>query len=366
MSDVETPAEDAADAADSAGSPEGAEPRLVLLTGTHRVAPGLLSWPAWQVLRAASAAPGGQVLTADPAHPQLPFVREAGVEVTVVAAGPAAALARRLLADARTAPVVWLAGSDGDPDLGAAIGAAATGASGPGDLPGIEVVPGSWDLPGARLLDLVAVMDRLRSPGGCPWDAKQTHESLVRYLVEEAYELVDAIDSGDRAHLREELGDVLLQVAFHARVAEEDPEDPFTIDDVAGGIVEKLMHRHPHVFGDVVAETAEHVERNWEELKALEKGDSRESVVDGIPLGQPALSLAGKIISRTRRSGLDVPVPGAVAEPEQVDAESVGTLLLAVTDLAGRHGIDAETALRAAALRHRDRVREAEARGTAE
>ncbi|UGQ14487.1 MazG family protein [Yinghuangia sp. ASG 101] len=337
--------------------PQG-PPRLILLTGTHRVAPGLLSWPAWQVLRATSAA-GGRVLTGEADHPQLPYVREAGVDVTVVAAGPAPALARRLMADARTAPVLWLAGSDGDPELGAALAQAAAGAGAPGDLPAIEVVPGSWDLPGARVLDLVAVMDRLRSPGGCPWDARQSHASLVRYLVEEAYELVDAIDSGDRAHLREELGDVLLQVVFHARVAEEDADDPFTIDDVAGGIVAKLMHRHPHVFGDVVAETAEHVERNWEELKAAEKTE-RESVVDGIPLGQPALSLAGKVLSRTRRAGLDVPVPAVIAEPERVDADTVGALLLAVTELAGRHDVDAETALRAAALRHREAVRAAE------
>lgn len=336
----------------------GNAPGLVLLTGTHRVAPGLLSWPAWQVLRGAAGA-GGRVLTGEATHPQLPYVRDAGVEVTVVADVPAPELARRLLADARTAAVVWLAGSDGDPELGAALAQAAAGSDAAG-LPGIEVVPGSWDLPGARVLDLVAVMDRLRSPGGCPWDAKQSHESLVRYLVEEAYELVDAIDSGDRAHLREELGDVLLQVVFHARVAEEDPDDPFTIDDVAGGIVTKLMHRHPHVFGDVVAETAEHVERNWEELKAAEKGD-RESVVDGIPLGQPALSLAGKVISRTRKAGLDVPVPGTVAVPDTITDESVGALLLAAVDLAAAHGIDAETALRAAALRHRDTVRAAEA-----
>ncbi|MGW0657800.1 MazG family protein [Streptodolium elevatio] len=340
--------------------------RLILLTGTHRVAPGLLSWPAWQVLRETSAASGGQVLTGEATHPQLPYVRDAGVEVTVVSDDDQGAapqvLARRLLADARTGPVVWLAGSDGDPELGAALGAVAAG--GTQALPAIEVVPGSWDLPGSRLLDLVAVMDRLRSPGGCPWDAKQTHQSLVRYLVEEAYELVDAIDSGDRAHLREELGDVLFQVAFHARVAEEDPEDPFTIDDVAGEIVAKLMRRHPHVFADVVAESAEHVERNWDELKAAEKS-GRESVVDGIPLGQPALSLAGKVIARSRRAGFDVPVPGSVTVPEHVDDDSVGELLLAATQLAATHGVDAETALRAAALRHRDAVRAAEAAAAA-
>ncbi|NUS59262.1 MAG: MazG family protein [Streptomycetaceae bacterium] len=333
-------------------SPTAASPRLILLTGTHRVAPGLLSWPAWQVLREAD-----QVLTGEAGHPQLPYLREAGVDVTVVGEVPVGGLVRRLLADARSGRVLWLSASDGDPELGAALAQAS--AADPEAFPVIEVVPGSWDLPGARVLDLVAVMDRLRSPGGCPWDAKQTHESLVRYLVEEAYELVDAIDSGDRAHLREELGDVLLQVVFHARVAEEDADDPFGIDDVAAGIVEKLMHRHPHVFGDVVAETAEHVERNWEEIKSAEKSE-RESIVDGIPLGQPALSLAAKLISRTRRGDLDVPVPGTIAAPDTVDAAAIGDLLLTVTDLAAAHGIDPETALRAAALRHRDRIRAAE------
>ena len=126
--------------------------------------------------------------------------------------------------------------------------------------------------PGERLLDLVAVMDRLRSPGGCPWDARQTHASLVEYLVEEAYETVEAIEESDRVGLREELGDLLLQVVFHARIAAEDVADPWTIDDVADGIVSKLISRHPHVFGDVSADTPEQVEANWHALKAKEKG----------------------------------------------------------------------------------------------
>ena len=117
------------------------------------------------------------------------------------------------------------------------------------------MLPGSYDLPGARLLDLVATMDRLRSPGGCPWDAEQTHESLVTYLVEETYETIEAIETGDRDHLREELGDLLLQVMFHSRIAAEHTEAPWSVDDVAGDIVDKLVRRHPHVFAGAVAAT---------------------------------------------------------------------------------------------------------------
>ena len=151
-------------------------------------------------------------------------------------------------------------------------------------------------------------MDRLRSPGGCPWDAEQTHESLVPYLIEEAHEAVEAIESGDRAHMAEELGDVLLQVVFHARVAQEHPEAPFDIDDVAGGIVEKLVRRHPHVFADVDADTAAEVAANWEQIKAAEKA-GRTSVLDGIPAGLPALRAgrqgglaagAGRVCPRSR------------------------------------------------------------------
>ena len=167
---------------------------------------------------------------------------------------------------------------------------------------------GSHDVPGARLLDLVAVMDRLRSPGGCPWDAAQTHESLVPYLVEEAYEAAEAIETGDRAAMREELGDVLLQVVFHARVAQEHPREPFDVDEVADGIVAKLVSRHPHVFavadgdGDARRDAAESVEVSWEVLKAAEK--ARSSVLDGVPAALPALARADKVLGRLERAGL--------------------------------------------------------------
>ena len=172
-------------------------------------------------------------------HPQLLALRHAGVATSAVDEPPRA-LAERLLSTATDgAVVVWLLDPAGDPALSKAITEALTvrAAEGTGATPELELLAGSYDLPGAHLLDLVAVMDRLRSPGGCPWDAEQTHESLVRYLVEEAYELVEAIEGGDREHLREELGDVLLQVIFHARMATEHADDPFDVDDIADGIV---------------------------------------------------------------------------------------------------------------------------------
>ncbi|MFI9362674.1 MazG family protein [Kitasatospora sp. NPDC053057] len=327
--------------------------KLILLTTTHRVAPGLLAWPAWEALRSA-----GRVLVADEGHPQVAAVRQAGVTVEAVPAGSAPALARLLTGQpAEAGPTVWLGSPDGDPGLTDALARLAVEHA--GEVPEIEVLPGSYDLPGARLLDLASVMDRLRSPGGCPWDAEQTHESLVKYLVEEAYELVEAIEEGDRDTLREELGDVLLQVFFHSRIAEEHPTEPFTIDDVAGDIVEKLVYRHPHVFGDVEAEGAAEVEANWEQLKAAEKAD-RESVLDGVPAGLPALAYAAKLVSRVRRAGF-AEVPDEPYElPAELTAESAGRLLLAVAQRAHDAGVDVDAALRSAARGYRDAVRAAE------
>jgi XTP/dITP diphosphohydrolase len=219
---------------------------------------------------------------------------------------------------------------------------------------------------GSRFLELVAVMDRLRSPGGCPWDAEQTHASLVKYLLEEAYETAEAIEDADDVALREELGDVLLQVVFHSRIAEERAAadgGPWNIDDVAGGIIDKLVSRHPHVFGPpspTSAKTPADVEANWEALKAAEKG--RTSALDGIPQAQPALALASAMIGRTAKAGLDVPVRGAVAEPSTVDEASIGELLMAVVALARRSGVDPEAALRSASRSYRADVLAAEAR----
>jgi MazG family protein len=201
------------------------------------------------------------------------------------------------------------------------------------------------------LLRAVAVMDRLRSPGGCPWDAAQSHRSLARYLLEETYETLEAIETDDMALLREELGELLLQVLFHARLAEELPAaQRFDIDDVAGDLVAKLVHRHPHVFADVPVADAAEVNENWERLKAAEKG--RDSAVDGVPMGQPALALAAKLVSRAGRAGIDV----------DASANDIGDRLLAVVREAVAAGVDPESALRESARAYRDALVAAEAR----
>lgn len=207
-------------------------------------------------------------------------------------------------------------------------------------------------VPGLALLDAAAVMDRLRSPGGCPWDAEQDHKSLRQYLVEETYELLEAIEDGDRAALREELGDVLLQVLFHARIAVEDAEYPFDIDDVAGDLVTKLVGRHPHVFegNDPAVHDATSQQHRWEELKQVEK--RRESSVDGVATGQPAVALAGKLAQRVARAGFPVDLL-----PE---GDDTGTTLFAVAALAKLAGEDPETELRAVARGFEANVRAAE------
>ncbi|HVW45183.1 MAG TPA: MazG family protein [Amycolatopsis sp.] len=222
------------------------------------------------------------------------------------------------------------------------------------DDPAVRALPGARVIgrpAGVRLVEAAQVMDRLRSPGGCPWDAKQTHESLRQYLVEETYELLEAIEDGDRAALREELGDVLLQVLFHARLAAEDAADPFDIDDVADELVTKLVGRHPHVFaeGDQVR-TAEHQELRWEELKQTEK--RRQSIVDGVALGQPAAALAGKLGQRSGRAGIPLDL-----FPSGSDAAAQ---LFRVAATARRAGIDPEGELRAVAKRFAAQVRAAE------
>ena len=310
--------------------------RIVLLTTSHRVAPGLLSWPAWQALHAAD-----RVMCADGAHPQLPYLREAGIRVDE--ASPTAEDLVTACAGGHT--VVVVATGEGEPTL--TDGLARLAGSGRVSMPDLELLPASYDLPGARLLDLVQVMDRIRAE--CPWSSQQTHKGLAKYGIEEAYELVEAIEEGDRDELREELGDVLLQVVFHARIAEEDPDAPFSIDDVAGGIVTKLIHRHPHVFGDETATTPEEVKAHWLRTKAIEK--QRESVTDGIPLGQPGLALASKLASRVRTAGLEVPLP---------TGEGLGYELLALAVQAEAAGVDPEAALRSAARAYRDAIRETE------
>ncbi|MGA8046083.1 MAG: MazG family protein [Dermatophilaceae bacterium] len=282
-------------------------PRLTLLATTPRVAPGLLSRDAWQVLESATTR-----LAASSEHPLPLACVEAGLDVEVVdeAVGPAA-LARQLVQRATVQDVVWLGSDDGDPGLSDAVAAEVSSRT---DPPDVEILLGSWDVAGARLLDVVAAMDRLRSSDGCPWDAEQTHESLAAYLVEEAYETLDAIVSGDTHHLAEELGDVLLQVVFHARVAAESA-DGFDIDDVAGLLVDKLVRRHPHVFADGDAESPEQVEAAWERIKADERGGGSgdTDLLHGVPAHLPVALAADKVAARVRRRGL---VADAEAEAE--------------------------------------------------
>ena len=202
---------------------------------------------------------------------------------------------------------------------------------------------------GSQLQRLVEVMNTLRSPGGCPWDAEQTHESLLKYLLEESYEFVDAVQSGNRIDMREELGDVLLQVYFHARMAEEHPKDPFSIEDVAEGIADKLIRRHPHVFAGVEVRDSQEVLENWEEIKKQEKG--RTSAVDGVAMSQPALPLIEKLLYRAEKYNVEVSTPESVSIAGEADEGSVGQALLAVIAWAHANGIDAEAALRKEAMR---------------
>jgi XTP/dITP diphosphohydrolase len=307
---------------------------LIVLATSPRVAPGLLSWPAWEALRSADAVlvPAG--------HPQLPALDEAGIGYRV--------------ADEPGSPdddgtVVWLPEPGDSPPV----------------PPGARLLHGSADLPGAHLLDLVATMDRLRVE--CPWDSRQTHASLAPHLLEEPYEALEALESGDDQAFCEELGDVLLQVVFHARVAAE-REDGYTIDDVADGIVAKLVRRHPHVFADVTVSGADEVYRNWDEIKREEKKERAEragvpagadgppSALDGVPFGQPALALAAQLQRRAARAGVP---DDLMRQDESADAdagEQIGRELFLLVARAREVERDPEMELRAAASRYREQV----------
>lgn len=307
--------------------------RIVLLVTSPRLPAGLLTATAWDLVRAhpVRTAVESEVAAA---------VRAAGGAVEVVAAS-----VEDLLAEVDTrGTVVWLAGPDGDPDLARELGLRLAREPRRAEL---ELVYGSWDPPGARLLDAVAVTDRLRSPGGDPWKQAQTHQSLAQYLLEEAYEAYDAIVAGDLVALREEIGDVLLQVILHARLAEELPEEQrWTIDDVAADFVDKMIRRNPHVFADVQVASVDEVLENWERIKRQEK--ARESVLDGIVWSQPALALAVKVLARAARAGRTAPIaPSPVPVP---DAESLGAALLSLAAAAHAAGLDPEAALRHAVL----------------
>ncbi len=225
---------------------------------------------------------------------------------------------------------------------------------------------------GARLLELVKVMDTLRL--NCPWDAKQTHASLAPYLLEETYETVDALASGDPAAVREELGDVLLQVVFHARVAQERTDGTgYDIDDVADGIIAKLTRRHPHVFGDLTVSGADEVTLNWDAIKTAERAAARSaagepgrpgeppqpSALDGVPMSQPAVSLAAQLLRRAGRAG----APGELADlpAAATGVSDLGRELFALVNRARAEGLEPELELRAAARAYADRVRAWEA-----
>jgi XTP/dITP diphosphohydrolase len=313
---------------------------LIVLATSPRVAPGLLSWPAWQALRSADdvLAPAG--------HPQLPALDEAGIAYRVTNEAP-------LDTDGI---VVWLPEPGVVPPLPA----------------GAQLRHGSADLPGAHLIDLVATMDRLRVE--CPWDARQTHASLAPHLLEEPYEALEAFESGDEQAFREELGDVLLQVVFHARIAAEREDGTgFTIDDVADGIVDKLVRRHPHVFADVTVSGPDEVKRNWDEIKREEKraraerqgragaGQAAPSLLDGVPFGQPALALAAQLQRRAARAGVPdelTRLDGDLGFAESAaSGEDIGGELFRLVARAREAGRDPEMELRAAVRRYCDLVR---------
>ncbi|WP_440711144.1 MazG family protein [Herbiconiux sp. YIM B11900] len=204
---------------------------------------------------------------------------------------------------------------------------------------------------------LVKVTALLRAPGGCPWDAEQTHASLVQYLTEETHELIDAIETGSREEMIEELGDVLYQVVFHTDIAANTPGEDFTIEDVAAHMTAKMVGRHPHVFGDLDLETAGDVENAWDSFKAREK-PSRTSVLDGIPLGMPSLALADKLIGKAHKVGVlekDAPAIVPVASEDEL-----GPLLLAIVASAKAQGLDAERALRSTLRGLREEIAAAE------
>jgi XTP/dITP diphosphohydrolase len=345
--------------------------RRVALVETSDALPGLLPFQSWDVLGTADV-----VLLRDPdTHPSAPHLYAAGLELERLE--PAAlersdldlsrpglpedrriakALARRA---ARDGQAVYLLGP-ADERLAPALAGMAVDQ----DLE-IELVFFAQQPAGTDVLQLVEVMRRLRDPEhGCPWDLQQDHASLTRYLVEETYELIDAIETGQDADLREELGDVLLQVVFHAQVAQD--RRAFGLDDVARGIVAKLIRRHPHVFADGDAATAEEVQANWDRLKTAEK--ARESPFDGVPALLPGLHLLQTLQRKASTHGFDA--ADTVEASEQVHARlaglaaagttdhreaAFGELLAAVVGLGRQLGVDPEAAARGAGRRFRSR-----------
>ena len=346
-------------------------PRLVLVDTADEL-PGLLPLHAWSAIMSSDL-----VLVGAADHPFLPHLDMAELRhevapepearalsrvnllsgVTPQEKGRAEAIIKRVKAEG---DVVYLFGATDAEAFTRALGmeAANEGVE-------VEIVYFGVRPDGSRLLDLVRVMQRLRAPDGCPWDREQDHSTLARYAVEEVYELLEAIDGGEPEPIAEELGDVLLQVVFHAQIAADAGD--FAIDDVAGGIVDKLVRRHPHVFGDTTVADADEVTANWETLKAQEKPE-RVGVFDGVAPAQPALGYSEQLLRRAAKVGFDwtddsEAVDRVRSELEEfldapddtARAREMGDLLLAVVGLARRSGIDSEMALRSAAGRFRRR-----------
>ena len=212
----------------------------------------------------------------------------------------------------------------------------------------------------SELLRLREVMDKLRSPGGCPWDAEQTHQSLLKYLLEESYEFIESVENNDRQDMQEELGDLLLQVYFHSRMAEEDANQPFNIEDVAKSVADKLIRRHPHVFAGATVDNSQDVLENWEKQKALEKG--RSSIIDGVPLAQPALPLAAKVVYRINKLNYSLPISQPLKLSDQTNQDQFGEILLGLIAQAVEKGLDPEAALRGATKSLIAQIQEQEAR----
>ena len=247
--------------------------RLVMLATSPRVPPGLLSRDAWSALAGADA-----VFAANSEDSQVIALLDDGIAVQSLDVDTPQERARALVTAAAGEEIVWVGSADGDPGLSDAVAGEVSRLE---EAPEVEVLVGSWDTPGGRLLDAVAVMDRLRAPGGCAWVAAQDHASLAPFVVEEAGEVTEALeaviadpdDEERREDLTDELGDLLFQVLFHARVAADHAEDPFDVDDVAAALVDKLVRRNPHVFGDAQAETLEEIEAQWQAIKARERAE---------------------------------------------------------------------------------------------
>jgi XTP/dITP diphosphohydrolase len=330
--------------------------RLVLIDTVDQL-PGLLPIHGWSALMASEL-----VLVGAADHSFVPHLELAELRHEVVPDTHERArwIVRRTEAESE---VAYLFGPADDESFTRTLGleAARAGVE-------VEVVYFMLAPKGVELLGLVRTVERLRGPGGCPWDREQTPATLAPHAVEEIYELIDAIAAGDPDAIREELGDVLFQVVFQAQVAEDAGE--FTIDDVAKGITAKLVRRHPHVFGDEEVADAQEVIANWERLKAAEKPE-RASVFEGIPVALPALQLADTVQGRAERAGLAPDLGGADRARAELERflgaraagereAALGDLLGVLVTLARHHGLHAEQALRAAVVRFRTQVEAAQ------